>query len=160
MSRQDAALALSQRSEFVTVSTVQEDGFPEARVLFNLLKHRAEALEAGPAKLDQAFASWLGTNTSSRKVAQLRRDPRLCLYYFDAMTFEGLCLQGTVEEFFDPAIRAALWTPAWDRYYPGGREGGDFTLMRFTPLRGRYYHGLQVSEVELGAADAEASKVG
>jgi general stress protein 26 len=150
MDRSIAARNLMQRSDLVCVSTIHPDGFPEARMLFNLVKLRAAAVESGPAKLP-SFGNWLGTNTSSRKVAQLHHDPRLCLYYSDAATFEGLCLQGTVEDVRDPAIRQAIWTDAWEMYYPGGREGGDFTLLRFQPLKGRYYQGLQVTDLDLGA---------
>jgi len=136
------ARSLAARSDLVVVSTL--DGHPDTRALFNLLKLRAEAVASGPAALDTPFASWLGTNTSSLKVQQIRRDPRVCLYYADPAAFEGLSLQGTVEEVFDPAVRAAIWTEAWSMYYPGGREGGDFTLLRFRPERGRYYHSLEV----------------
>ena len=56
-----------------------------------------------------------------------------------------------MEDVRDPAIRQAIWTDAWEMYYPGGREGGDFTLLRFQPLKGRYYQGLQVTDLDLGA---------
>ena len=139
------AAGLAHRAEFVFVSTLQEEeGFPDCRVMFNLLKLRAEVLTDGPAALDSPFASWLGTNTSSLKVQQMRKNPRVSLYYADTAMFEGLSLQGTVEEVQDRAIRAALWMAAWEMFYPGGRDGGDFSLLRFTPLRGRYYYGLQV----------------
>ncbi len=142
-----ASMALIRRSDFVFVSTHHE-GFPDTRVMFNLLKLRAEALREGPAALAQPFASWLGTNTSSRKVGDIRKDPRICLYYTDTAAFEGLGLQGTVEEVFDQDVRTAIWDDAWEMYYPGGREGGDFTLLRFKPERGRYYHGLKVVEFD------------
>ncbi|HWQ08532.1 MAG TPA: pyridoxamine 5'-phosphate oxidase family protein [Holophaga sp.] len=147
-----SARALMRRSDVVFVSTL--DGHPDTRVLFNLSKLRADAMAAGAAALDAPFASWLGTNSSSRKVGQIRKDPRVCLYYADTTAFEGLSLQGTAVEVFDPAIRTAIWTDAWNVYYPGGREGGDFTLLRFTPERGRYYHGLKV--VEFDTADLPA----
>ena len=141
----NAAGDLIRRSDFVFVSTLQEPGgFPETRVMFNLARLRGDALDRGPAALSTPFETWLGTNTSSQKVGQLRRDPRLCLYYADTASFEGLSLQGTAEEVLAPEIRAALWMDGWEMYYPGGRDGGDFSVFRFQPLRGRYYHGLQV----------------
>lgn len=140
-----AALALARRSDFVFVSTLRDDdGFPDTRVMFNLLKLRSGILDEGPAALDKPFASWLGTNTSSQKVRHLRQDPRTCLYYADTATFEGLSLQGTVSEVLDPAVRKTIWMEGWDMYYPGGLDGGDFTVLRFSPERGRYYHGLKV----------------
>jgi hypothetical protein len=145
------AAGLAQRAEFVFVSTLEEDeGFPDCRVMFNLLRLRAEVLAAGPAALSNPFSSWLGTNTSSHKVQQMRKNPRVSLYYADTVTFEGLSLQGTVVEVQDQAIRAALWMDAWEMFYPGGRDGGDFSVLRFTPLRGRYYHGLRVLTFDAG----------
>jgi general stress protein 26 len=117
--------------------------------MFNLPKQRPPVL----ALAGDSFSTWIGTNTSSRKVAHVQRDPRVCLYYADTDTFEGLTLQGTVEEVHDLSIRAEIWTNDWNMYYPGGQEGGDFTLLRFHPIHGRYYQGLRVVEF-----DAEQSR--
>lgn len=139
-----AALSLTRRSDFVHLSTLRVDGFPDTRVLFNLLKLRAQAIPDRGV----TFTTWLGTNTSSQKVTQIRRDPRACLYYVDTAGFEGLSLQGTLEEVLDPAIRATIWTDDWNMYYPGGLKGGDFALLRFHPVHGRYYQGLRVVEFD------------
>jgi general stress protein 26 len=143
-----AALELARRTEFVYVSTLQDEGYPDTRVMFNLLELRAEVLVDGPAALAYPFSTWLATNSSSQKVRHLRKDPRVCLYHADPVTFEGLGLQGTVEEVQESDSKRALWMPAWEMYYPGGLEGGDFTLLRFKPERGRYYHGLSVLEFD------------
>jgi Pyridoxamine 5'-phosphate oxidase like len=142
------ALDLARRTGFVFVSTLQEDGAPDTRVMFNLLKLRPDLLGSGPAALGSPFATWLATNTSSHKVRHLRRDPRICLYHADTDTFEGLSLHGTVEDVTDRDIKAAIWMDGWDMYYPGGLDGGDFTVLRFKPGRGRYYHGLAVAEFD------------
>jgi general stress protein 26 len=141
-----AALNLTLREKFVYVSTTGPDGFPETRVMFNLLKTRAKALSAGPAKVPGDFANYLGTNASSRKVAQMKKDGRVCLYYSDNRGFHGCMVRGRVSEVSDPSIRKAVWVPSWDVYYPGGIDGGDFALLLFTPESVRYYHGLAVHE--------------
>ncbi len=143
-----AALDLTLRSEFVYVTTLDDSGFPETRVMFNLLKHRAKALSSGEAKVAKDFASYLGTNTSSRKVAQMRQDDRVCLYYSDNSSYEGCMIRGRVKEVSDSTIRKAIWTPAWDMYYYGGIDGGDFSLFEFIPESGRYYHNLKVTELD------------
>ncbi len=139
-----AALALSRRARFVYVSTIGAGGYPNTRVMFNLLRRRAKAVASGPAALPDGFVSWIGTNTSSGKVAEVRRDSRVCLYYSDLVSGEGLTLKGRVEEVDDLPIKRALWTKAWDIYYRGGVEGGDFTVLRFVPERGCYYHALRL----------------
>ncbi len=140
----EAALALTLRSKFVYVTSLDE-GFPETRVMFNLLKHRSKALSSGAARVPREFASYLGTNTSSRKVAQMRKDDRVCLYYSDNRTFEGCMVRGRVREVSDTAIREGVWTDSWNMYYHGGLDGGDFSLMLFVPETVRYYHGLKVT---------------
>jgi general stress protein 26 len=153
-----ACLDLIQRSDFVFVSTLNDgNGFPDTRVMFNLLKLRSGAVKEGPARLEKPFASWLGTNTSSQKVRHMRKDPRICLYYTDTGSFEGLTLQGQVTEVTDPSIRKAIWMDGWEMYYPGGMDGGDFTLLRFNPEHGRYYHGLKVTDFD-AAVNHEAIK--
>ncbi len=140
----DEARALIDRAKFVYLSSLDEEGGPETRVLFNLRKVRAKALTAGTAALDNDFANYLGTNTSSRKVAQLRKDGRACLYYSDNAKFEGCSVRGRLIEVEDKGIRKAVYEEAWDMYYPGGLEGGDFSLYKFEPKSVRYYHGLKV----------------
>jgi general stress protein 26 len=139
-----AAFALARRARFVYVSTNGPDGYPNTRVMYNLLKFRAKPVAQGPASLPDGFGSWLGTNTSSSKIAELRRDPRVCLYFSDNAKFEGLTLTGLIEEVLDAPIRKAIWMDGWERYYAGGIDGGDFTVLRFVPQQGRYYHGLRV----------------
>jgi len=140
----DEAYALTRSVKFVYLSSVDEGGTPETRVLFNLRKTRGRALSSGPAALDDGFANYLGTNTSSRKVAQLRKDGRACLYYSDNGKFKGCSVRGRLVEVSDGAIRKAVYAKSWDMYYPGGVDGGDFSLFRFEPEKVRYYHGLQV----------------
>ncbi len=147
-----AAFALSRRARFVYVTTNGPDGYPNTRMMFNLLRFRARPVAKGPARIAGGFATWLGTNTSSRKVAEARRDARVCLYYSDTRTFEGLTLTGRVEEVHDRPVRHALWTKNWDIYYKGGVEGGDFTVLRFIPERGRYYHALRVVDFDASRA--------
>ena len=140
------ALALTKREKFVYVTTLDATGFPETRVMFNLLKTRGKALSSGPAKVPSRFASYLGTNTSSRKIGHIRNDNRVCLYYSDNQGFHGCMVRGRVSEVTDPVIRKAVWVPAWNVYYPGGIDGGDFSLLLFTPELVRYYHNLAVHE--------------
>jgi general stress protein 26 len=142
------ALALTRREKFVYVTTLADTGFPETRVVFNLLKVRAKALSSGPARVPSDFANYIGTNTSSRKIGQVRKDSRVCLYYSDNRGFFGCMVQGRVAEVSDPEIRKAIWVPTWKIYYPGGIDGGDFSLLSFTPEYVRYYHNLGVHEFD------------
>ncbi len=90
----EAAGALARRARFVYVSTNGAGGYPNTRVMYNLLNRRAPAIARGAARLSGGFATWLGTNISSGKVAEMRRDPRVCLYYSDNVTFRAEAVRG------------------------------------------------------------------
>lgn len=147
---------LEREVPFICLSTLGEGGFPESRMLFNL-KHFASAegktaLEGVFAGMEESFCSYIGTNTSSRKTAQIRLDGRACLCYADTAGFRGLSVTGRLAEVFDPAVRRSLWREGWESYYPQGPDDPDFAVFRFTAEKGRYYHGLSVFEFECGAA--------
>lgn len=120
--------------------------------MFNLKRRsRSGSLPKAFSGMGDGFSSLLGTNASSRKTAQLLADPRCSLYYEDARTFEGLCVYGRAEPVESRAVKATLWRKGWEMYYPGGLDGGDFQVFRFTSERARYYHGLRVVEFEAKA---------
>ncbi|MGC9393386.1 MAG: pyridoxamine 5'-phosphate oxidase family protein, partial [Anaerolineae bacterium] len=85
---------------------------------------------------------WLSTNTSSRRVAQLFRDPKACLYFVDMEGWMGLMLVGEMEVLQDAASRQRLWRDGFERYYPQGVDDPDYTVLRFTARWGNYYHAL------------------
>ncbi|MCL1909434.1 MAG: pyridoxamine 5'-phosphate oxidase family protein [Kiritimatiellaeota bacterium] len=40
----------------------------------------------------------------------------------------------------DQAAKDAIWQDGFSMYYKGGKDGGDFILLKFTATSGRYYH--------------------
>lgn len=66
-----AARDVMQKARYCAFITLGEDGQPQARAVDPL----------GP---DDDMTVWVGTNAATRKVAQLRKDPRVTLFYFDA----------------------------------------------------------------------------
>lgn len=145
----EAAFALSTRAKFVHLATNDVSGTPDIRVVFNLKRRsRGGALPPAFRALGGGFITYIGTNASSRKTAQLLADPRCALYYEDTRSFEGLALYGSLLSVTDQEVKASLWKKGWEMYYPGGLEGGDFQVFRFLPDRGRYYHGLRVEDFE------------
>jgi general stress protein 26 len=123
------SLKLVEASKICMLGTNGEDGFPNIKAMLNL-KH--EGLKR----------VWFSTNTSSRRVRQLKKDGRACVYYVDEQNFQGLMLVGTVEVLQDPASRKMLWSKGAEVYYPLGVNDPDYSVLRFTAKWGNYYHGL------------------
>jgi general stress protein 26 len=133
MNRQEAitqGLKLVEDSIICMLGTNGEDGFPNIKGMMNL-KH--EGLKN----------IWFSTNTSSRRVQQLKKDNRACVYHVDEKHFRGLMLVGTIEILQDIESRKMLWTEGAEIYYPLGLEDPDYSVLCFTAKRGNYYHALK-----------------
>lgn len=132
MNEQEAiiqGLELVGKSAICMLGTNGEDGFPNIKAMMNL-KH------------DGLKKIWFSTNTSSRRVQQIRKDNRACVYYVDEKNFKGLMLVGTIEILQDIESRKMLWFDGSEKFYPLGVEDPDYSILCFTAKRGNYYHGL------------------
>jgi general stress protein 26 len=132
----DHALALVDRSSVALLGTIDEGGYPNIRAL---MKMENEGLKR----------VWFSTNTSSQKVAHVRGTPKACVYFLDASEWRGLMLTGTVDVLRDQGSRERLWRQGFERYYPLGVDDPDYSVLRFTAERGRYYHRLDQSTFDL-----------
>lgn len=129
-------LELIEKSKIALLGTNGDDGYPNIKAMMNL-KHE------GLKKI------WFSTNTSSRRVQQLRKDNRACVYYVDENDFKGLMLIGTIEILQDIESRKMLWAEGAEVYYPLGVEDPDYSVLGFTAERGNYYHGLKNIDFEI-----------
>ena len=99
MDKQEAVtegLELVERSNICLLGTNGEDGFPNIKAMMNL-KHE------GISNI------WFSTNTSSKRVQQLKKDNRACVYYVDDKNFKGLMLTGTIHSCKTSSQRQMLW---------------------------------------------------
>jgi general stress protein 26 len=136
------ALSLVKRSRFAMLGTNGEDGYPNIKAMFNM--NNVQKLETDGLK-----TIWFSTNTSSRRVAQLKRDPRACVYFADFDQFKGLMLVGDIEALQDIESRQLLWNEDSKKFYPLGVTDPDYTVLRFTARWGNYYHALSNVTFEL-----------
>jgi general stress protein 26 len=124
-----AGLKLMNKSKICMLGTQGADGFVNIRAVLNL-KHRG---------LKQI---WFSTNTSSQKVSQIQKDNRVCVYYTNENSFEGLMLTGTIQILQDPKSRKMLWSEGAEVYYPLGVNDPDYSVLGFSAQKANYYHGL------------------
>jgi|ERR1044072_3820521 general stress protein 26 len=74
---------------------------------------------------------WLGTNSKSRKVKEIRHHPRVTLYYFVREDQAYVSLTGTARLINDEREKAARFKDEWKAFYPD--RTGDYLLIEFTP---------------------------
>ena len=76
---------------------------------------------------------WLGTNSRSRKVREIRRHSRVTLYYFVREDQAYVSLTGTARLVNDPKEKANRFKDDWKAFYPD--RARDYVLIEVTPER-------------------------
>ena len=117
-----AAREVAQKARYATFITIGEDGQPQARIV--------DAL--GP---DEEFTVWVGTNPVTRKVAEIAKDPRVTVSFFDPAGPAYVTLVGTARLVTDPAEKAKHWKSEWAPFYKNEHRGADFALLAVFPRR-------------------------
>ncbi len=116
-----AAIDIMKAARQCTLVTIGEDGHPQARIV--------EPLIAADG------AVWIATNALTRKVREIKRDPRVTLTFFNAAGGEYVTVLGTATPVTDPARKAAHWRAEWKPFYKDEHRGGDFMLFEVRPHR-------------------------
>lgn len=135
-------LELLKTAKAVYVSTIDENGFPHTRAMFNL---RNKAMFPKIASMfkdhQQDFMVLLTTNTSSSKAKQLSANPAVSLYYCTPEKWKGLMLGGEIEFVHDAEVKRRLWQEGWERYYPKGYDDPDHTVLQTFPRVAEGWYG-------------------
>ena len=109
------------------ISSVDCDGFPNTKAMLP------------PRKREGIKTFYFTTNTSSMRVAQYRKYPKACIYFFDKRFFRGVMLRGTMDVLEDAASKEMIWKEGDTMYYPQGVTDPDYCVLMFTASSGRYY---------------------
>jgi general stress protein 26 len=115
-----AARELIAGAKYGTLITLGPDGHSQARTVENL-----------PPEAD--FSVWFATTPRTRKVAEIRRDPRVTMHWFDPAKMGYVTLIGRARLVNDSAEKARRWKPGWEAFYPDWNR--DYLLVQVRPLR-------------------------
>lgn len=129
-----------KRAEFAVLTTLNARRQPDTCAMMNLRNTRQY-----PALVaffeDDSPATFLTTNTSSAKIRHIQNNPTASIYYFVPDTIEGVTLIGALRPVSDKAVLNGLWQEDWAAAYPGGRDGGDYSILQFIPETLKFYDG-------------------
>lgn len=115
-----AARDVMSRARYATLSTVA-GAQPAARIV-------------DPQAPDRDLTVWIATNPATRKVDEIRKNPRVSLTYFDATNLEYAMLAGTATIVTDRAEIRRHWKAEWKPFYAKGPDGDDIILLRVRPV--------------------------
>ncbi|WP_418665777.1 pyridoxamine 5'-phosphate oxidase family protein [Allofournierella sp.] len=128
---------LIDKAKLAYLGYMDGEGFPVVRAML-APRERADIREF-----------WLTTNTSSRKVARLRENPKASLYFVDQRFYRGVNLTGTVEVLETPEAKERIWREGDTMYYPQGVADPDYCVLHFTAQKGRYYSSFHSEDFEV-----------
>ncbi|MGH9873898.1 MAG: pyridoxamine 5'-phosphate oxidase family protein [Pyrinomonadaceae bacterium] len=115
-----AARETMSAARYCALITIDSSGRPQARTL-------------DPFPPDENMVVWLGTNPRSRKVAAIRRNPRVTLYYFDREAQAYVTVFGIARLVNAPQAKLKWWKDEWKSFYPDRTK--DYILIRVTPQK-------------------------
>ena len=115
-----AARAIMTAARYCALITLDSSGRPQARTL-------------DPFLPDENMVVWLATNPRTRKVAEIRRHPRVTLYYFDREEQAYVTIYGIARLVNDVKEKAKHWKDEWKDFYPDRAK--DYLLIVVKPER-------------------------
>ena len=98
--------------------TIDQKGRPRVRVM-------------DPFVPESDFTVWFGTNPNSRKVDQIKKDPKVTLYYLDIDGSGYVMIHGTAQIVIDQEEKEKRWKVEWEAFYPNKTE--DYLLIKVSP---------------------------
>lgn len=113
-----AARDITASANTCSLITLDEEGHPRARMM-------------DPFSPGDDFVVWFGTNPNSRKVQQIKNDPRVTLYYSAIDNSGYVMIAGRAELVNDPTEKEKRWKEEWAAFYPNRPD--DYLLIRVTP---------------------------
>ncbi len=116
------AREIMEAARYCVLVTVGQDGQPQARIM-------------DPFLPETDMTVWLATNPLTRKVGDIRKNPRITLVYFEASKMAYVTLLGTARLVSDAAEKARYWKEQWSKLYKDRNRGDDYLLIRFEPAR-------------------------
>ena len=125
-----AAEELMAYTKYCILATVDEAGVPQLRMM-----------DPFPAEKDMTV--WLGTNRNSHKVSEIRKNPRVSLFYQVPNGVGYVSIEGRAYLVDEEAAKSEYWKQEWEQFY--ARDKSNYLLIKVVPSRLEvvsYKHGL------------------
>jgi general stress protein 26 len=133
------------------LTTIDKDGFPQTRAMFNLRnQNRFPKLVPLFQEHEDDFFIIFSTNTSSTKTADVKGNSKAATYYCDPENSRGTMFGGTVEIVPDLELKKAIWHDGWEFYYPKGYDDPDHTILQMKPIVARGWNQSHTFRLDLG----------
>lgn len=115
-----AARDMMAKAHYCALITLDASGHPRARTM-----------DAFPP--EENMVVWMGTSRVTRKVEEIRNDPRVTLYFAHPDNVGYVTLYGTAKLVDTPEEKDKRWSEEYASYFPEGKAS--YILIAVTPER-------------------------
>jgi len=115
----EAAKEIISAAGTCALITVDNEGVPRVRAM-------------DPFAPEENLTIWFGTNSRSRKVDQIKKNPLVTLYYLDSDASGYVIINGRAHLVNDPEEKEKRWKAEWEAFYPDKVK--DYLLIEVTPI--------------------------
>jgi len=84
-----------------------------------------------PFSPEDNMVVWLGTNSNTRKVIEIKNNPNVTLYYNDPNGTGYVVISGKAQIIDDPAETTKRWKEEWTQFYPNREK--NYKLIKVVP---------------------------
>jgi len=128
---------LHKKARFFFIGSIDDNGFPNIKAVLPVNKR------------ESIKHIYFSTNTSSKHVAQYRKNSKSGVYFYSPLLFKGVLLKGTIDVLEDIETKERFWNKGDVKYYPQGVTDPDYCILRFTAQEGRYYSNFKSKDFTL-----------
>ncbi len=93
----------------------------------------ANARAMDPFQPEDNFTVWMATNPKSRKVVDIKNNPKVTLYYFDKETAGYVTIQGEAQLVNSQEEKDRFWKDEWKNFYKNRTT--DYLLIKVVPKK-------------------------
>jgi len=114
----NAAREIMTSATSCALITVDQEGCPRVRAM-------------DPFIPESDFTVWFGTNAKSRKVDQIKKNPKVTLYYLEDGDSGYVMIHGKAQLIDDQKEKDKRWKEEWEAFYPN--KSKEYLLIKVTP---------------------------
>lgn len=114
----NAAKEMMTSTGYCALITLDNSGHPQARIM-------------NPFLPEDDLTVWFGTNNASRKVKEIKNDPRVTVYYQPGDASGYAVLTGKAYLVDDNEMKKKYWKKEWENFYSEGKS--NYLLIKVIP---------------------------
>lgn len=114
----NAAREIMMSANTCALITIDEDGNPRVRAM-------------DPFLPENDFTVWFGTNPKTRKVSQIKNNPKVTLYYLDSDESGYVTIHGSAQIVNEESEKEKRWKEEWKAFYQN--KADDYVLIKVSP---------------------------